>query len=233
MPHIPKSRATQKDLRNTIRLVQEIAGSSAASAANRAKEDAKRRAKLFQDLKTKEMLLSSITKQIALINYKNNSDSKDMYAIVKELCDVEMMNKIVCEVSNKIEIFDKNPEHTTKINSTGINLSKTIERVYLLYMIEFLVRAEAERMREKRICTQEIISVLKLDKEQDFESRGKAIRCRVRAVVRHLYGLPEEEQKFDKLREETRTVMRNVAAEIDFKQKQSTVEQTDPDASDR
>ena len=218
MPHIPKSRATSKDVRAAIRYVQESAISVASTAANREKEDARRRVKFFMDLRVKEILLSSITSKINEISKKSRLDTIDMYQVVEELCKDGVMSNIVCDVANKVENFDNNPKNTTKINPTGMNLTKTIERDYMLYMIEFLVRAEVERMKKHKIDIQDIVGILMLDKAKNFEERGKALRMRVRAVVRPLFGAGEKEQRIDKLREETRTIMKSIANDIKLKE---------------
>ena len=241
MPHIPKSKSTQKELRALIRHVREGSNSIASSEVNRQKEDAKRRAKSYQDLMIKKLLFDSIFK---VINRKRENGTQDMYVLVEELCKDSVRNPIIEDVLSKIEEFDNNTDHAIKINYTHINLNKTVERNYMLYMIELLVRAEVENMKNAGIEIVEIISILNLEKSKNFEERGKALRTKARAVVRPLYGLPEKEQRIDKLREETRTIMKNIASDLEYTQKgeeQEAVESnpkpvgndSDPDASDR
>ena len=220
MPYIPKSKSTQKKLRATMQQVREGSISIASAAANREKEAAKKRAKLYQDLKSKDFLLDVITRKIVEISKKNIADTISMYQIVSELCKDGVMDEIVFEVIKMIEEFDNNPENTIKINSSGISLVKTIEREYKLYMIEFLVRAEIEKMKEKGIKNRDIVNILNCENSEVYKAEGKKLRLRVRAVVRSLYCLPEEEQKTDKLRTETKGIMKNMAANIDFTDKQ-------------
>jgi hypothetical protein len=111
----------------------------------------------------------------------------------------------------------------------------------MLYMIEFLVRAEVKSMKDVGIENQDIIRILSLEKTKNYEEKGKALRSRVRAVVRPLYGLPEKEQRIDKLREETRLIMKNIASDLEYMQKEEQEADksnivganSDPDASDR
>ena len=241
MPHIPKSKSTSKDVRAAIRYVQESATGLASTAANREKENARMRARLYSDSKIKEMLLKDITQKMVEIRNSNRADTMDMYQIVSELCKDGVMNEIVFKVADEIVQLDNNPDCSVKINPTGINLCKTIERDYMLYMIEFLIRAEVERMRNKKIENQEIIKVLRLEKSGNYEQRGKAIRLRVRQIVRFLYGAEESEQRIDKLREETRNIMKSIASNMELKevgtQYQNAVmdvgNDSNPDASDR
>lgn len=241
MPHIPKSKSTQKELRALIRHVREGSISIASSEVNRQKEDAKRRAKSYQDLMIKDFLFDSI---FEVINRKRENGTQDMYVLVEELCKDSVMNQIIEDVLTKIQEFDNNTDHAIKINSTHINLNKTVRRNYMLYMIELLVRAEVEKMKNAGIEIAEITSILNLERAKNFEERGKALRIKARAVVRPLYGLPEKEQRVDKLREETRAIMKNIASDLEYIQKeeeQETVESnpkqvgndSDPDASDR
>lgn len=238
--HIPKSKMTSKDLSAAMRYVRESANSVAISAANREKEEARKRARLYQDVKVKQILLDSITGEIGKISNKIKSEPMDMYEVVDELCKDGVMEKISFDVARKIDELDSNSENEIKINPNKNNLIKTIERDYKLYMIEFLVRAEVERMKTKKMSTQEIIRILNLDKNGNFEERGKLIRQRVRAVVRPLYDLPEKEQRIDKLREETRAIMKNIACDLELKlkseqYKRSTKQKNDsfPDTDNR
>lgn len=241
MPHIPKSRSTCKDVRAALRYVQESAIGSASTAAHKEKEDARMRARSYSNLKIKELLLNAITKKINTIRNKNKADTIGMYQIVCELCKDGIMDEVVSEVEAKIEQLDNNPDCTVKINPTGINLCKTIERDFKIYMIEFLIRAEVERMKENKINDREIIKVLRLEKNGNYEQRGKSIRLKVREVVRKLYGVGETEQRIDKLREETRSIMKSIATDIELKQDsiqyQNVVidvgNDSDPDAADR
>lgn len=240
MPHIPKSKSTQKDLRALIRHVQEAAGSAASSARNREIEAEKARARSYRDLKIKSFLLDCIGERIKKIK---ETGITDIRTIIENMCSTIEMNVIVSEVSEKIESFDNSNEK--KINSTGISLTKIIERAYMLYMVEFLVRDEAQKLMRNGYSTADIISVLNLEKKGPFEEKGKELRRAVRAVVRPLFDAPEKEQRIDKLREETRTIMKNVAGDIEYKQAeegQKTIiiinpnpvgEDSDPDASDR
>ena len=221
--HIPKSKMTSKDLSAAMRYVRESANSVAISAANREKEEARKRARLYQDVKVKQILLDSITGEIGKISNKIKSEPMDMYDVVEELCKDGVMERVSFDVARKVEEFDGNPDNENKINPSKMNLIKTIERDYMLYMIEFLVRAEIERMKTKKMSTQEMMRVLNLDKRCNYEERGKALRQRVRAVIRPLYGLPEKEQRIDKLREETRTVMKNMAYDLELKDKHEQI----------
>ena len=234
--HIPKSKMTSKDLSAAMRYVRESANSVAISAANREKEEARKRARLYQDVKVKQILLDSITGEIGKISKKIKSEPMDMYDVVEELCKDGVMERVSFDVARKVEEFDGNPDNENKINPSKMNLIKTIERDYMLYMIEFLVRAEIERMKTKKMSTQEMMRVLNLDKRCNYEERGKALRQRVRAVIRPLYGLPEKEQRIDKLREETRTVMKNMAYDLELKDKHEQIrknsKQTAPSAPD-
>lgn len=238
MPHIPKSRSTQKELRAVMRQVREGSISAASTEANRIKEATKLRAKTYQDVMIKDFLLGNI---MDFINKKRENGIQDMYVLVEEMCKDSVMTSIIEDVLTKIEEFDNNPDNTSKINSTHINLSKTVERNYMLYMIEFLVRAEVKSMKDAGVENADIIRILNLEKTKNYEEKGKALRKRVREVVRSLYGLPEKEQRIDKLREETRSIMKNIASDLEYIQKEEQEEvksnpvgaNSDPDASDR
>ena len=224
--HIPKSRITSKDVNAAMRYVRESANSVAISAAKREKEEARKRARLYQDVKVKQILLDFITHEIGKNSKKINTQPMDMYEVVDELCKDGVMEKISFDVARKIDELDSNSENEIKINPNKNNLIKTIERDYMLYMIEFLVRAEVERMKNKGMSTQDIISVLNLDKTGNFKAKGKALRQRVRSVVIPLYGLPEKEQRTDKLREETRAIMKNIAYDLQAKYKNEQVQRS-------
>ena len=241
MPHMPKARLTEKDMKATMSAVREAAVGAASAAVRRDLEAKKQRAVAYKDLKVKEILLDAI---ITKIDKLKSIGIVDMYDIVGELSSIDVMNEIVSNVDAKIADYDSNNEK--KINSTNISLTKTIEREYKLYMIELLVRSEVENMKSEGVQTTEIIGTLNLDKKQGLEEDGKELRRRVRAVVKTLYGVPDKEQRIDKLREETRTIMRNIASDLEFRQKEDEKEQgttvsnpnpvgddSDPDASDR
>lgn len=211
MPHMPKSKLTEKDMRSAIRYVREAASNAASIAMSIEREAVKSRAMAYKDLKVKEFVLDAVVTEIDTIK---DSGTQDICYIIEKMCNCDMMNRVAWKVSDRIDEFDDNPENANKINSNHISLIKTIERAYMVYMIELLVRAEVETMRNEGINDIEIMNVLNLEQAQDFEERGKILRRKVRAVVRPLFGVPEKEQRIDKLREESRTVMRNVARNI-------------------
>lgn len=239
--HIPRKYA--KFRKTMIKNAQGYQINAAISKEKRQLEEEKQAIQLNRESALRMFLANNIKSRI---NQMKQAGMTDMFEIVKILTNADIIEEVIAYVNCMVKDADNNESCKMKINPTNMDLRKSIEYLYNRYLIEQLLRYQIKEMQRLNYSTNDIVNILTLSGGSDFKKRGKEVRLKVRSVLGILYNAEEKEQRIDKLREETRSIMKALANEIrqqenqnqnlvkiDITQNPIGVNPNDPDASNR
>lgn len=180
-----------------------------SSELNRIKRAKKNSEYRYRNLKMKEFIQICVTSKMK--NF-NSDGTKSIYELVSILKDEKEIKNVTMRVKTMISSFDSKEHNTVKIKKgPKDDLSNQIRHMYELYLIELLVRFEAERLKRFNCSGNEIAKILCNQGDAKHARISKKIRLKIRSALKDIYGAEDSEQKIDKLRKDTVRVMRSVA----------------------
>jgi len=158
---------------------------------------------LYRTLKIKEFIHVCLDGKFKDINEQGSK-------IISEL--MSAMKKYTIRIKTMVDVYDSKECHTRKINpEPKVDLTKQIEHIYREYLMEVMIRYEVERLKRFNCSDEDIERILTDEDKTKYGRIAKKIRYRVRSVFKEYYGAEDNEKPFDRLRDDTRKLMRNLA----------------------
>lgn len=215
MSQIPKSRLTSRDMTHMIGRVKVQTTNEAIMALKTNERFEKISSRQFLEAMLMSFLSDEIKKKISDLKSKGCTR---MDNIVRALATKQERDIVMHAVINAVKDYDNDGNNERKLNPKNAGMDRLIELMYNRYMIEQILRFRAKNMKANGMSAMDIsVRLNPNNKKSNYNIDAREIRLYVRDIVRGLYDADEKEQKVDKLREETRKVMKALAKEIEVK----------------
>ena len=147
--------------------------------------------KLYRHSMIRKCVYSSIKHSVKKIAMQCSSG---VYDIINELKQEKNRNNIIKRAKTTIAIVDNNLSSEKKLNPQNVDLTKQLEFFFRQCLIELIVKIEVKRLKNSNVSNEEIIELLKNDKNRP----DKEIRPVIKRTLADLYDNNARKGKIEK-----------------------------------